>query len=343
MTDCIVVGGGIAGLTTARELVMRGISVALIEQGRLGQEASWAAGGILSSMRPWSEAPESARLSHESIQFYPQFIQQLTECSGIDTEYSPCGLLMINPTDISAFLNWTRTIEIDWSDVPPSLPRDFKIIKPAVFLPHIAQIRVPRLLKALKQSLLNYRVEISENTKITQLHKKYNTCTFIETEAGKQYTAKAFIFTVGAWSNQITNLNTDKVTPVLGQMLCVKFAKPDLATMILDGGHYFIPRQDGHVLIGSTIEYIGFKQQTSKLAHDKLMEWATQLWPAISQASLVNHWAGLRPKTETGTPLLGRLPDYKNVFVNAGHFRKGILQAPLCAKKIADTVEEVCF
>jgi glycine oxidase len=154
------------------------------------------------------------------------------------------------------------------------------------------------------------------------------------------YYADTFIITAGAWSKQLLGANCDHITikPVLGQMLCVKFSEQILETMVLDGGHYFIPRMDGHVLIGSTMEYVGFDKGTTETARKELMDWATALWPDINKAELVQHWSGLRPATENSKPYLEQLAGYDNIFINAGHFRKGILQAPVCARKTAELV-----
>lgn len=326
-------------MTTARELAMQGLSVSLFDSGNLAQEASWAAGGILSSMRPWSESPESAELSSRGMACYQRFVAELREQTDIDPEYYRSGLLMINESDVENSREWANKHHITHSDSYHAYPASMRISGDTIFLPDIAQVRVPGLLKALRASLQKLNVTINENRAVTGLDINEGRCKSVQVGTDNYY-ADAFIITAGAWSKQLLGANCDHITikPVLGQMLCVKFPEQILDTMVLDGGHYFIPRMDGHVLIGSTMEYVGFEKGTTETARNELMDWASALWPDIKKAELVQHWSGLRPATENSKPYLEQLPGYDNIFINAGHFRKGILQAPVCARMTAELV-----
>ncbi len=326
-------------MTMARELTMRGLSVTLFDKGKLGMESSWAAGGILSPMRPWLEHPCSAELSSEGKACYADFIEELKEETGIDPEFYRSGLLMINESDVEHTRQWADENQVLIAENYEGYPSNMRLPAKSIFLPEIAQVRVSRLLKALHASLIKLGVTIFENTAITGLEINNARCTSVVTRS-KKYYADSFIVSAGAWSPQIlASVNEDiKIKPVMGQMLCVKFPRQQLKTMVLDGGHYFIPRRDGHVLIGSTMEDVGFKKETTQSARIELMEWACALWPDIADAEFVKHWSGLRPATDNGKPYLGKLEDYENIYINAGHFRKGIIQAPICARNIADMV-----
>lgn len=326
-------------MTMARELTMRGLSVTLFDKGKLGMESSWAAGGILSPMRPWLEHPCSAELSSEGKACYADFIEELKEETGIDPEFYRSGLLMINESDVEHTRQWADENQVLTAENYEDYPSNMRLPAKSIFLPEIAQVRVSRLLKALHASLIKLGVTIFENTAITGLEINNARCTSVVTRS-KKYYADSFIVSAGAWSQQIlASINEDiKIKPVMGQMLCVKFPRQQLKTMVLDGGHYFIPRRDGHVLIGSTMENIGFEKETTQSARNELMEWACALWPDIADAEFVKHWSGLRPATDNGKPYLGKLEDYENIYINAGHFRKGIIQAPICARNIADMV-----
>lgn len=326
-------------MTMARELTMRGLSVTLFDKGKLGMESSWAAGGILSPMRPWLEHPCSAELSSEGKACYADFIEELKEETGIDPEFYRSGLLMINESDVEHTRQWADENQVLTAENYEDYPSNMRLPAKSIFLPEIAQVRVSRLLKALHASLIKLGVTIFENTAITGLEINNARCTSVVTRS-KKYYADSFIVSAGAWSPQIlASVNEDiKIKPVMGQMLCVKFPRQQLKTMVLDGGHYFIPRRDGHVLIGSTMENIGFEKETTQSARNELMEWACALWPDIADAEFVKHWSGLRPATDNGKPYLGKLEDYENIYINAGHFRKGIIQAPICARNIADMV-----
>jgi len=337
--DCIVIGGGIIGMTTARELAMRGLSVSLFDKGKPGMESSWAAGGILSPMRPWLEHPCSAELSSQGKACYEDYVEELKQQTGIDPEYYRSGILLINTSDVEHTRQWADKNSILFTENYKEYPSNMHIPAKSIFLPEIAQVRVTRLLKALHASLLGLGVTIFEDTAITGLEIHNDQCKSAAT-ASKKYNADSFVISAGAWSEQILGSvsNDIKMKPVLGQMLCVKFPSQQLETMVLDGGHYFIPRKDGHVLIGSTMEDVGFAKDITQAASDNLMEWACALWPNIADAKFVKQWSGLRPATDNGKPYLGKLKDHDNIYINAGHFRKGILQAPICARNIADMI-----
>lgn len=326
-------------MATARELAMRGLSVSLFDKGKLGMESSWAAGGILSPMRPWSEHPFSAELSSQGKSCYADFVEALKEQTGIDPEYYRCGLLMINQDDVEQTRQWADKNKVIITENYKDYPTNMRIPANSIFLPEIAQVRVPGLLKALHASLLKLGVTIFENTAITGLQLDKRRCKSVQLGSEKYY-ADTFIISAGVWSEQILGSNNCgiKIKPVMGQILCVKFAEQQLETMVLDGGHYFIPRKDGHVLIGSTMEHAGFDKAITQKARNGMMEWACTLWPDIARAEFIKHWSGLRPATDNGKPYLGQLEDYENVYINAGHFRKGILQAPVCARRIAEMV-----
>lgn len=337
--DCIVIGGGIIGMTTARELAIRGLSVSLFDKGKLGRESSWAAGGILSPMRPWLEHPDSTELSNEGKVSYEGFVEGLKEQTGIDPEYYRSGILMINKSDVEHTRQWAVNNRVSFYENCKKFPSNMHIPAKSIFLPDIAQVRVSRLLKALHASLLELDVTIFEDTAITGLEINSGRCNSVVIKSEKYY-ADSFIISAGAWSEKILGINTSeiKIKPVMGQMLCVKFPSQQLETMVLDGGYYFIPRKDGHVLIGSTMEVVGFAKVTTQIARNDLMEWACAHWPDIADARFVKQWSGIRPATDNGKPYLEKLKDHENVYINTGHFRKGILQAPICARNIADMV-----
>ena len=326
-------------MLTARELATRGLSVSLFDKGKLGMESSWAAGGILSSMRPWLEHPCSAELSSQGKACYADFVETLKEQTGIDPEFYRSGLLMINESAVEHTRQWADKNKISFSENYKDYPTNMRVPANSIFLPEIAPVRIPRLLEALRASLLKLGVTIFENTAVTGLDLDNRRCKFVQVGSEKYY-ADSFIISAGAWCEQVLGIDSGHITirPVLGQMLCVKFAEQQLETMVLDGGHYFIPRKDGHVLIGSTMENVGFDKATTQIARNDMMKWACALWPDIAKAEFIKHWSGLRPATDNGKPYLGQLKDYENVYINAGHFRKGILQAPVCARKIADMV-----
>jgi glycine oxidase len=337
--DYIVVGGGIIGMMTARELDMQGARVAIFERKTLGMESSWAAGGILSSMRPWAESFDSMVLSEHGKALYPYYLELLKQETEIDSEYIQSGLIIIDEAHSSKIKNWASNGNIALIEDEKNISCGISLPKHSVLLPDIAQLRPPRLLKALSKSLKQSSVSIYENTKITNLVTKNNRFQFVEFTGGK-VSADAVIITAGVWSQSlVSNLSKDiSMKPIRGQMLCVKADEIIIDKMILDGAYYLIPRKDGHILIGSTMEDVGFNNETTKSARQELLDWAYSISPVFSKAKPVSHWSGLRPQSITGKPFIGKMPSFKNIYINAGHFRKGILQAPASAKLIVDCV-----
>lgn len=339
--EYIIIGGGVIGMATARELALRGSVVAIFDKGELGKEASWSAGGILSSMRPWAEHPASAELSEQGKRLYPGYVESLKDETGIDSEYFRSGLMIIDKVHVEKTKAWAKALRIDLQENITDKVYDFKLPEQSVSLPEIAQIRPPRLIKALKESLKQLPVSIYENTEITNISVKDNQFSHVEFKCGKTY-ADAVIVTAGAWSTSVLKSITNQIDikPMHGQMLCVKPTEQKLHTMVLDDAHYLIPRQDGQVLIGSTMEDFGFIKKTTPNARKELLDWSQSLWPELVNAKIVSHWSGLRPSSEGGKPIIGPIAELEGIYVNAGHFRKGILQAPASAKLLADYLSD---
>lgn len=337
--DFVVVGAGVVGMTTARELAGEGFTVALFEQGEIGREASWAAGGILSSMRPWAEHPASAVLSNEGRRVYSSFVESLFADTGVDPQYIQCGLFMAAADDIEHTRAWAETNAIRWQQDCESLTAELNLHKESIFLPDIAQVRPTRLLQALESDLSSRRVAVFANTPVQAINIEDGSWQSIQTSTS-QVSAGNLVICAGAWSAKILQQQGIRlgVKPVCGQMLCVKADVPDFNQIVLDGGHYLIPRRDGNVLVGSSMEHTGFDKATTDSVKQELMHWARLTWPAFQETTLISHWAGLRPGNENGYPLIGPVPGIDGLYLNTAHFRKGILQAPVSACLLVDAV-----
>jgi glycine oxidase len=344
-SDITLIGGGIIGLMTARELLSAGASVTLLEKGLIGQESSWAGGGILLPLYPWRQSDAITRLVIQSLQLYPALSSQLKADSGVDPEWTPCGLLITKNPDFTAAENWCKTNGIRQEPAGPQFFDRFDT-EPAhpLWLPDIAQVRNPRLVKSLKQDLLNKGADIREHCEITALTRADNRITAIKTASGN-LPVNQLILTAGAWTGQLfrqlipeLNAAAPSIAPVKGQMLLFE-ARPDtLPYMVLDGDQYLIPRRDGKILAGSTVERVDFDKTPSPEARERLLEFAFRLMPSLKQFPLLCHWAGVRPGTEHGIPYIDRHPDIVNLNINAGHFRNGLAMGPASAELMADLI-----
>jgi glycine oxidase len=213
-----------------------------------------------------------------------------------------------------------------------------------LFLPHIAQIRNPRLVKSLKQDLLQKGVRLLENCQLSSINLENNKVNSIATSMGN-LPINQLIISAGAWTSELMAQffptirdNKPQISPVKGQMLLYA-AKPDtLQTMVLDDGHYLIPRLDGHILAGSTIEANTFDKTTTPEAQDQISDFALNLLPTLKDYPLVKHWAGTRPGTPCGVPYIDRHPEISNLSINAGHFRNGLAMAPASAQLMVDLI-----
>ena len=343
--DITIIGGGVIGLLTAREFFNAGATVTVIDKNLLGQEASWAGGGILLPLYPWRQANAITRLAIQSLSLYPVLAAQLISETHLDPEWTPCGLLITKNPDITAAVDWCNTNKIAFQHAGTEFFNDLDTTpENPLWLPEIAQARNPRLVKSLKQDLINKGVTLLEHCELTSIALAQNRITSINTTTG-QFTVNQLVISAGAWTGQLFRKlfpgimgDAPKIAPVKGQMLLFD-AKPEiLRTMVLDGDQYLIPRRDGKILAGSTVEQDDFNKSTTTAARDRLSEFALKLLPALKNAPLIHHWAGLRPGTEHGIPYIDKHPEICNLSINAGHFRNGLVMGPASAQLMVDLI-----
>ncbi|VVM47626.1 Glycine oxidase [Pseudomonas fluorescens] len=341
----VIVGGGVIGLLTAFNLASEVGSVVLLDRANVGQESSWAGGGIVSPLYPWRYSPAVTALAHWSQDFYPQLAERLFAATGVDPEVHTTGLYWLDLDDEAEALAWAKRQnrplrEVDISAVHDAVSVLGSGFSRAIYMADVANVRNPRLVKSLKAALLALpNVTIHEQCEVNGFIREGNEVVGVQTSSG-DVDADQVVLTAGAWSGELLKMLGLElpVEPVKGQMILYKCAADFLPSMVLAKGRYAIPRRDGHILIGSTLEHEGFDKTPTHSALASLKASAVELIPALADAEVVGHWAGLRPGSPEGIPYIGQVPGFERLWLNCGHYRNGLVLAPASCQLFADVM-----
>ena len=328
----IIIGAGVVGLATAQLLLKQGATVILVDRGLVGQESSWAGAGILSPLCPWDYPAVITDLTNRGTALYPQWVAELQAATGIDPEYDVSGLRILSSLDVSSPKASSLDMPLAQRWCAEHEVR-FECMAENIFLPDVAQVRNPRLIQALRKHVEMLGGKIAEQCEVLKIATKVDHVQSIATTRG-EFKADDFIVSAGAWSKQLLGKNSWQleIKPMRGQMLLYKFDSPPLRNMVLQDGIYIIPRRDGHVLVGSTLEDVGFDKGITSQAHAFLSQRAQRILPQLRNMPLIQHWSGLRPAAPNNIPTIGRHPYLKNLYINSGHFRYGVTMAPSSAE-----------
>lgn len=330
--NVLIIGAGISGLSAAWALLQNGCQVALLERGAVGSEASWAGGGILSPLLPWDYAEALSALALRSMAEYADWVADIEACCGHSTEYWRCGMHVSGISHSDTALAWCQAHSLAAQPTSPGTG--------SLWLPDIAQIRNPRLVVALRKAVVQMGGVIHTHTAVETVITREGRLVAVNTRQGS-FRADRFVLATGAWAGiALPGLTgVPNIRPIRGQMLLFKLEPGVLDTILYRNGLYLIPRRDGHVLVGSTLEDAGFDKTTDAATHQRLHAEAAELLPILADARPVRHWAGLRPGSPGNIPVIDRHPDFDNVFVNAGHYRYGVTMAPASAELLLDLME----
>ena len=343
--DVVIIGGGIIGCAIAYELAKKQVDVLVIEKAtRVGTESSWAGAGILTSHASTHEPyPELCRAS---LAMYPSLASELKEKTNIDIEFIKSGTLSVYFEESEAAgliglaerrVNRGFTAEVLTSDqaleLEPAVSND---IAGAVLFPEDGHVRNPRMVSALAKGAAQHGTQfllgnpvsgfVSENGRVIG--------TVVN---GETIYADSFILAAGCWTgNMTTMLDVPiSISPAKGQIVLLE-TMPQLFRRTIDGlGIYIVPRTDGKVLLGATVEYVGYDKTPTVDGVKQMIDAAVLIAPKLAQSTFVQTWVGLRPYYNRG-PCLGHLPGYDNVVLASGHFKNGILLAPITGKLITE-------
>ena len=343
--DITFVGGGVTGLLSARLFSIAGANVTIVDKNRIGQESSWAGGGILLPLYPWRQADAISQLVMPSIAVYPELVEELIESTGLDPEYIVSGLLMTQLADLNKAQDWCHRYSVESCPATEEQLQYFpQINEQSLYLPGIAQARNPRLLKSLKQDLIQRGVKVIENCHIEKITLKNNHVTAIASKSEvldvNQLVISAGAWTAKLWAQLLSHYTATQpdIFPVKGQMLIFDAPVNALNTMVLENDRYLIPRRDGKILCGSTVESANFDKTTSEWARQSLATFARRLFPILESAPIIHHWAGLRPGTQQGIPYIDKHPEINNLAISAGHFRNGFAMGPASAQLLYELI-----
>lgn len=335
----IIIGGGIVGCMTAMELVNRGCRVTIVERNQIASqtsgESSWAGGGIIFPLLPWMYSAQVNALTNSGANFYRELSERLQRETGVDANFEQSGFLLLPKFDTEAAQTWCAANQMPVQAVKASAFGVQSLSgEDALWLPTICQIRPPYLMQAMRKWLEQNNVTMLEHTQLMPLQQT-DVLNEWQTVSGEKLSADQFVVTSGAWSFDLLKETTAKlnIKPMRGQILLYKPQK-NLDQMVYREGFYMIPRRDGYLLAGSTLEDVGFEAAVTQAVRDELSAKAEAIMPALKNEPIVNHWSGLRPGTPENLPTISAHPTIENLYLNTGHFRYGLTMAPASAKLV---------
>jgi glycine oxidase len=345
----IIVGGGVIGLAVAHQLLQRGIKSTILERGVFAKESSWAGAGYLDLRAAAQVGGAYFDLCRYSFDLFPEWIDRIQKESGLDSEFLQSGSLDLvyegedekSVRTLGKRLS-QKGLEGEWlsaaqaREIEPGLsPR----LQSAFYLKETRQVRPPRLTRALLTALQKQGVVLRELEMVESFLAKGRNIFGVKTNK-ETLEADAVVLATGAWSGLWGEKfkRVIPVRPVRGQAVMFQTPPGLLKHILFSPLAYLVPRQDGRVYVGSTLEEVGFDKTTTSTALERLKRGAQKALPALSETLMEDSWAGLRPGSPDGWPFLGKLPDWEGVWIAAGHFTHGLLLSAATGELIAQDI-----
>lgn len=347
IADVAVLGGGVIGCATARELARRGLSVVVVERDTPGLGATSAAAGMLSPLSESEETGPFLELALSSLDRYPSFVAALFEETGIDVEYRQRGKLEValdeaGTARLRATFVWRREagFVVDWLDadevrrMEPALSPQARA---GLFNARDHQVDNRRLGRAAWLAAERAGVRFLTGAPAQALVTAGGRVSGVTLASGEVVSAPRVVLALGSWSGAFGGLPRPlPVFPVRGEIVALEAAPSPLMRVVSTGRCYLVSRADGRVLIGATAERAGFQSRATAGGVQTLLSAAIEAVPALATAPVAELWGGLRPGTPDALPILGPDPEVEGLVYATGHFRNGILLAPITAQLVAE-------
>ncbi len=339
-----IIGGGIIGCLTALYLHRLGAQPVILEKGCAGQEASWAGAGILCPIHPWLYPDSFTHLVDASLSLYPAMHELLLEMSHTSIQWRKTGLLIPLFDDDriqhkQQALAWSK--RFDWNveqlDAAQCKTHEACLsdrISGALLWPDVGQVRNPRLLQAVKQALASIDVSIREHAEVVGVQKSADGhINAVKLANGESIETDAVLLAAGSWSGELAaQIGLElPIQPVKGQIVLLKDQQGKVNHIIKHDDVYLVPRNDGHILVGASMEDVGFQRGTSSAIVDQLLDATYKIAPGLKNAAVVQQWMGFRPGSPDGLPYLGPVDGQPGLWVASGHYRNGVVLAPATA------------
>jgi glycine oxidase len=348
--DVAIIGGGIIGGSIAFELARHKLRVVLFDSNELGREASWAAAGMLS---PAPDSPDSiplVPLARASLELYPAFVAAVEDASGLKAGFRRDGALELlfagdAERELSTLIALHHGLGIaseplSAADVLELEPQVGREVRAAALLPDEACVDNRALTAAVLTAAAARGVTIRGNSGVTAVVREGRRCTGVIAE-GNRISAGSVVVAAGCYSASIDGLATYAPThPVRGQMVALLSPTARLQRVVRSERGYIVPRDDAHpqkLVTGSTLENVGFEKKMTASGIEQILSAAMEIVPGLKDAEIVETWCGLRPGTPDHLPVLGPT-DVEGLLVATGHYRNGILLAPVTAKLIREWI-----